>query len=503
MQVCRFAGLQTGRNEIMRAIMLLFDTLNRRMLEPYGCDWTKTPNFKRLSERCITFDNCYAGSLPCMPARRELHTGRYNFLHRGWGPLEPFDDSVPELLNAKQVYTHMISDHQHYWEDGGATYHQRYRSWESVRGQEGDSWKGEVREPEMPEHMGRMWRQDIVNRQYISSEDQYPLAQVFKLGMEFLENNREEDNWFLHWECFDPHEPFCSPEKYQKLYPHSYDGSQFDWPEYREVTETKEQVDHCRCQYAALLSMCDEYLGRFIDYMDENDMWKNTMVIVNTDHGFLLGEHDLWAKSVHPWYNETVHIPLYIWDPRCGIKNERRNALVQNIDIPVTLLDYFGIDPTADMQGHNLEQVMREDEPVREYALFGMHGAQVNITDGRYVYMRSPEPENQPLYHYTQMPTHMRCMFSVDEMKTMTLHPGFNFTKNTPMMRIDAVEDSSGDTAAKYTQGTALYDLEQDPLQLKPIRDAVIEQRMIDHMIRLMMESDAPEEQYVRLGLKL
>ena len=34
-----------------------------------------------------------------MPARRELHTGRYNFLHRSWGPLEPFDDSMPQLLD--------------------------------------------------------------------------------------------------------------------------------------------------------------------------------------------------------------------------------------------------------------------------------------------------------------------------------------------------------------------------------------------------------------------
>lgn len=379
----------------MRAIMLLFDTLNRRMLEPYDCDWTKTPNFKRLAEKTVTFDNCYSGSLPCMPARRELHTARYNFLHRGWGPLEPFDDSMPELLGSHGIYTHMISDHQHYWEDGGATYHNRYQSWECVRGQEGDAWKGQVRNPEMPEHIGRMWRQDMVNRQYIRREEDYPLAQVFRLGLDFLETNKEEDNWFLHWECFDPHEPFYSPKEYQELYPHDYEGPLFHWPEYRGVTETKEQVDHCRYEYAALLSMCDAYLGRFLDFMDKNDMWKDTMVIVNTDHGFLLGEHDLWAKSAHPWYNETAHIPLFVWDPRHKIQGERRTSLVQNIDVPVTLLNYFGVEVTKDMLGKNLEQVLLRDEPVREFALFGMHGAQVNITDGRYVYMRSPVEGNQ------------------------------------------------------------------------------------------------------------
>ena len=485
----------------MRAIMLMFDTLNRRMLEPYGCDWTKTPNFKRLAEKTITFDNCYAGSLPCMPARRELHTGRYNFLHRSWGPLEPFDDSMPELLRDHGIYSHMISDHQHYWEDGGATYHNRYNTWEIVRGQEGDCWKGQVKELKVPEHLGRMWRQDLVNRSYIDCEEKQPLAKVFRLGLEFLEKNKEEDNWFLYWECFDPHEPFYTMEKYKKRYPHHYDGPQFDWPEYREVNETREQIDHCRYEYAALLSMCDDYLGKFLNFMDENDMWNDTMVIVNTDHGFLLGEHDLWAKSVHPWYNETAHIPLFVWDPRHGIQNERRKALVQGIDIPVTLLDFFEIEPSKDMQGHNLEPVILRDEPVREYALFGMHGAQVNITDGHYVYMRGPAADNQPLYNYTQMPSHMRSRFSVEEMKTMNWHPGFSFTKETPVMQITSMDDRSGDTSMKKMPGTMLFDLKKDPEQLTPISDPETEQRLILNMIQLMKENDAPDEQYLRLGL--
>ena len=140
----------------MRAILLLFDSLNRHCLEPYGCGWTQTPNFSRLAQHSVMFDRCYAGSLPCMPARRELHTGRYNFLHRSWGPIEPFDDSMPELLKKSGVYTHLISDHQHYWEDGGATYHTRYNSWECVRGQEGDPWKANVGAVELPPHLGQV-----------------------------------------------------------------------------------------------------------------------------------------------------------------------------------------------------------------------------------------------------------------------------------------------------------------------------------------------------------
>lgn len=58
----------------MKAIMVMYDSLNREMLEPYGCNWTKTPNFRRLAERCVQFEQCYVGSMPCMLRRRELQT---------------------------------------------------------------------------------------------------------------------------------------------------------------------------------------------------------------------------------------------------------------------------------------------------------------------------------------------------------------------------------------------------------------------------------------------
>lgn len=484
----------------MRAIMLMFDSLNRNCLSPYGCTWTKTPNFRRLAEKTLTFDCSYAGSLPCMPARRELHTGRYNFLHRSWGPIEPYDDSCPELLSQAGIYTHLISDHQHYWEDGGGTYHHRYNSWEIVRGQEGDRWKGVVKDPEIPEHLGLFWRQDAVNRSYMRSEEDQPQANVFRLGFEFLEKNKNEDNWFLHLETFDPHEPFFTMPNYKELYPHDYRGPHFDWPPYGKVTEGREAVEHLRFQYAALLSMCDAYLGKFLDLMDANDMWKDTLLIVNTDHGYLLGEHDCWAKMVHPFYEEIVHTPLFVWDPRRKLKAERRKALVQTIDIAPTLLEYFGLAIPPDMQGRSLGPVLDADKAIREGALFGMHGAQVNVTDGRYVYMRNPVASNKPLYEYTHMPTHMRSRFSVEEMRTMSLAGPFGFTKGTPLMRIEAVPGRQTGGLPSFS-GTRLFCLASDPGEERPIENREEEERMIRLMVQLMKENDAPPEQFERLGL--
>ena len=66
----------------MKAVFVLFDSLNRHMLGAYGGTRVPTPNFDRLARRSVVFDKHYVGSLPCMPARRDMLTGRLTFLHR-------------------------------------------------------------------------------------------------------------------------------------------------------------------------------------------------------------------------------------------------------------------------------------------------------------------------------------------------------------------------------------------------------------------------------------
>ena len=495
----------------MRAIMVMFDSLNRHMLPPYGCDWIHAPNFARLAQRTVTFDNSYICSMPCMPARRDLHTGRPNFLHRSWGPLEPFDDSVPRMLVENGVSSHLISDHYHYWEDGGATYHTQYETWQFYRGQEGDPWMGQVA-PVPPDENAHaqnattnpMPGQDRINRQFMRSEDQQPQTRTFAAGLEFMRRNGDDDNWFLQIETFDPHEPFFAQRHYQDLYPELIGDRSLglmDWPRYGPVTESREIVDQCRGHYSALLSMCDARLGDVLDEMDRQQMWDDTMLLVWTDHGFLLGEHDLWAKGQMPWYREHANTPFFVWDPRCGKRGERRASLVQpSIDLGPTLLEFFGMDSNSDMLGRPLAGVVAQDETVREAALFGSHGGQVNVTDGRYVYMRAAANEsNTPLYDYTLMPTRMRGPFSLDEMAKAELVEPFSFTKGCRPLRTAVMAQHSGMNQHSY--GTLLFDLQSDPDQQQPLQDPVVETRMIGHLRDLMQECDAPEEQYQRLGL--
>lgn len=495
----------------MRAIMVMYDSLRRDMLPCYGGS-LNLPNFQRLAEHSAVFDNSYVCSLPCMPARRELHTGRPNLLHRSWGPVEPFDDSMPELLKEAGIHTHLVSDHFHYTQDGGATYHERYSTWEMIRGQENDKWKWDL-----SDHNGEFascvfgidrlsgsiremrrkggW-QNMANRSVTGgNERHYPQTHTFDAGLEFLEANVSRDNWFLQIETFDPHEPFDVPDSF-RLDPDQQ--SIPDWPPYSPATESNAFIDQVRIRYQSLLRFCDKSLGRVLDFMDAHHMWDNTMLIVNTDHGFFNGEHAWWGKGPMPDYQELVHTPLFLWDPRSGVAGVHRSGLVQTIDLAPTLLDYFGLPIPKDMTGKSLRKAVVSDAPVHDYVLFGYFGTPLSITDGRYKLMRAVANPSEPLYEYTQMPTHMNRRFSVAEMRTMTLGPTFSFTKGCPTMCIEPDRT----LYVEKLQEDLLFNLEKDPLETAPITDDRVKQRLLDAMAQLFRQLDAPAGQFRRYGLE-
>jgi len=505
----------------MKTIFVLFDSLVRNALGCYGGSAIPTPSFSRFAERSVVFDTHFVGSLPCMPARREMHTGRLNFLHRSWGPLEPFDQSFAALLTQAGVHTHLVSDHYHYWEDGGATYHNRYSTWEFVRGQEWDKWKAMVQPPlerfrtqyhamQQPAGPADGRLQAMVNREFMRDEADYCCPRTFAAGFEFLDANRDADNWLLHLECFDPHEPFHAPRRFREAFPTGYSGPILDWPRYKRCAESPEEIAELRANYAALISMCDAYFGRLLDYMDRHDMWKDTALVLTTDHGFLLAEHDWWGKNRMPFFNEIAHIPLMIHHPAHASKaGQRRRALTQTVDLMPTLLSMHGVAAPTTCEGQDLLPLLDGDGRLRDVALYGMFGAGTNATDGRYTYFLYPEDmTRQMLYEYTLMPMHLKSMFHVDELRGAQLSPPFSFTQGVPVLKVPARRNDKGQPTGHQGQGggyedttTVLYDLQDDYEQARPFRDAQIEARLQAAMTEVMRRNDAPPEAFTRLGL--
>jgi len=503
----------------MRCVFVLFDSLNRHALEAYGGD-VPTPNFSRLAERAVTFESHYVGSMPCMPARRDMQTGRLSFLHRSWGPLEPFDNSFPEILHEHGVYSHFVTDHYHYWEDGGATYHNRYDTYEFIRGQERDPWKALVDPPwdELkPKYHERQFSQQrrqlyyhyIINREFMEREEDFPSTATFSTGLDFLERNRDADGWLLQIETFDPHEPFFAPERLRQRFATGWNGPIRDWPRYGRVDEGPEEAEELRANYRALVAHCDEQLGRLLDVFDAHDMWEDTALVLTTDHGFLLGEHDFWAKNRMNMYEELARIPLFVHHPDFADQaGTRRSTLTQTIDLAPTFLEMFGAGKPAEMQGSSLLAALADPAAqLRGAVIFGYFGGAVNLADGRYTYFRYPaDLAAQEIYQYTVMPTHLKTLFTPEELKAATLAEPFPFTKEVPLLRVPVIERSpmygNYGPGALIEDRTVLFDLENDPGQTTPLEDEAVEERLAELMRRLMAENDAPPEAFARIGLE-
>lgn len=494
----------------MKTVMLLYDSLTLKSLSCYGGPHP-TPNFDRLAARSIQFDNHIVGSLPCMPARRDLQTGRLNFLHRSWGPLEPFDVTATGLMRHAGIHSHLVTDHYHYFENGGATYHTAFDSWDFIRGQEADPWVPCIAPPhdaiaaqyhsEQVETDASGYRlQAAMNRTRIHETPDFPTVKTFDAGLAFLDAHAQHDDWFLQIEVFDPHEPFHAPPAFRAGFPIMGEKVR-DWPRYRRDEPGDDTADLVASQ-SALVAMCDAQLGRLLDALDAGDMWRDTALIVTTDHGFMLGEHGWWGKNRMPFYSEIAHIPLFLHTPgqEAGL---RSTALSQNIDVMATLLDLFGIDRPDTVQGRSLLHAAQG----RDIALFGVFGGAINATDGRHSYFLYPaEMEEAPLFEYTLMPQHSGTAFTARELNQATLHPGFDFTQGMPLLKIPAIKDAKRPPMQgggfDDTQ-TVLYDLVADPNQNTPFRDAGTEALFCASITQAMAAHDAPPELFARFGLEV
>jgi len=335
------------------------------------------------------------------------------------------------------------------------------------------------------------WRRSrhATNTLYRKEDEDFPTVQCFSRAFDFLEENGHADNWFLQLECFSPHEPFTAPEKYREAYNTRYQGKTLNWPTYDKTPYTNDEINEIRSHYASSVAMCDRQFGRLLDWMDENSAWENTRLILTTDHGFLLGEHEWWGKNKMPYYEEIAHIPLMIWSPEMTMASGARyEGLTQAIDLMPTFLDMYGIEIPEEVTADSLYPVLMGGSCKRSSAILGMFGGPICVTDGRYSYHHYPKkPPGQDLYLYTLMPAHMDSFFLPQELATAEMVSPFGFTKGCRVMRIEMSADNveAGLTSAtNRLTGSALFDLELDPLQKHPI----VDQGTTEHLIGLIVD---------------
>ena len=113
--------------------------------------------------------------------------------------------------------------------------------------------------------------------------------------------------------------------------------------------------DYLRC-----VAGVDRAVGSVLDYLEENGLSENTIVVYTSDQGFYLGEHGWFDKR---WmYEESFKMPFLIKNPRTIEAGTTSDAMVMNVDFAPTLLDMAGIEIPSEMQGKSFKGAFEGDK---------------------------------------------------------------------------------------------------------------------------------------------
>ncbi len=387
---------------IKNAIVLMFDSLQHNYLGCYGNDWIKTPNYDRFAREGVVFENCYIEGLPTVPCRRAMMTGRYTLPVAGWVPLNMNDTTIADLCWGRPIDTALIYDtapmrltkfgysrgfdkvwfnHGHEADAdfyaGDPLYHDNPDDYiEDHFAQEADAIHGSA----VVEPLRHELTCYLKQTQYWRTADDRYVAKTLKKATEYLEQVDRNKQFFLWIDSFDPHEPWNPPSVYLKEpcpYDPDFKGKDQFLPLMGDVSTyfTEPELHHIRMLYAELVTVCDHYLGKFMDDIRRLGFEENTLMLIVSDHGEPMGNgehgHGIMRKC-RPWpYEELVHAPMLLRAP--GIKaGQRIKSFVQNVDVAPTVCDWLGIGVHPDMQGFSLLPLVRgEVEKVRDFAIAG------------------------------------------------------------------------------------------------------------------------------------
>lgn len=355
-------------------LFIIIDDL-RPDLAAYGDNRAITPNMDKLAQRSVLFKNAYCQQAVCSPSRASILTGLRPDQTGVTDLITHFRDKVPDATTLPQAFKN-----NGYTAVGvGKIFHDTKRTLDSV------SWspvqsafngpKGKEYFLERNKKGGKADAYEFTDR----TDDSYPDGKVAGEAIDLLRRFKNSgEPFFLATGFRKPHLPFCAPTKYWDLYANTaFPGVEnrnkpagapdiafhqcqelrgyTDIPDEGPLTHEKER-DLVRAYYACI-SFVDAQVGKVLDELNRLGMNENTIVVLIGDHGYHLGEQELWCKSTN--FELDARVPLMISAPG-NTKGASTEAIVEAVDLYPTLADLCGIDPAAKLSGGSLVPLLQD-----------------------------------------------------------------------------------------------------------------------------------------------
>lgn len=375
--------------------MIITDTFRYDNLGNKAKRSVRTPELDRFAkERATSIERFYTGSFPTIPHRTDLASGVLGWPHYPWQPIDKSGPNhIARILREAGYVTQLICDCPHLFNTG---FQHGFDAAFQHRGQEGDKFLLHLNDPietVMPKKKTRLmpsFREhplvDLhrwLNRYCRCEMETFPY-QTAQTTVRWLEENYKAGPFFLWVDFFDPHEPWDPPEYLVERYDPDYTGIPMLHPNYGQASDyTSKELNNLWAHYAAEAELVDRHIGRILQKIDDLQLWDETIVVITSDHGISIGEHERTGKSninerddrYWPIYPEIGHIPFLIAGPGIG-KGVSLDLIAQPIDIMPTLCELAGaaVHPPQELEGKSFAGVLRgdaSDSIHREYAVSG------------------------------------------------------------------------------------------------------------------------------------
>lgn len=398
-----------------------------------GNKLAKTPNLDQLAMEGVRFTNAFSSTPICTPARAALLTGLSPWYHGmlGYGDIAPrYSFELPRaLLNAGYNTRSIGKDHFGWNETQNNGIRHGYSQTDLYDGlpeeiDDYDAWFAKTNPGVDPMATGLEYN-DYRGLVYGLPEYYHPTAWVGRRANDFLNTYNDSKPFFLKVSYHRPHSPYDPPKRWMD----KFDRDKMPLPFISEAGWDKEYahyykkgippnmwagnvsvetVQASRQAYYASTAFVDESIGEILATLDKKGLKNNTFILFTSDHGDMLGDHNLWRKG-YPYFG-SAHVPMLLsWPPymneRISVKRGSTVDLVTEMrDIMPTLLDVAGVKLTATINGSSLLTTLQPSPPPswREFVDLEMsvtYSLQVHwnaLTDGKTKYVfRSFYPDEQ------------------------------------------------------------------------------------------------------------
>jgi arylsulfatase A-like enzyme len=346
----------------MNVLLLVMDTVRADRLSLYAYKRQTAPNLERIAARGVKFDQARATAPWTLPSHASMFTGLWPH-QTGVSENHPLDTTAPTLAEFLASHGHLTAGFV------ANTYY--CNSWFGLG--RGFSHYEDFYDEDQVVSVTETLRCSTLGRAVVSlarlplavGRGRKTAAQINRDFLEWLSEKEDERPFFVFLNYFDAHTPYIVPEECDQHFGRRAESPAdlallFDWEKRAKQGASENDMALAADAYDDCIGYLDAQIGNLIDELDRRGLLKDTLIVITSDHGEELGEHELFGHG-RSLYSQEVHVPLMIVAPGHSAAGRVVSEPVSLRDLPATFVDLLGYAHDSPFPGKSLARYWKSE----------------------------------------------------------------------------------------------------------------------------------------------